>query len=101
MFAEDNAWYRAVLARLSGREAEVTYVDFGNTEKIPSSNIRPIYAKFMTLPAQTFVCSLFDVKPQGSKDWSKGSIEEFSNLVLEQQLIACVKKKGELREPTI
>lgn len=50
----DGAWYRAKIRRASPvkREAEVTFVDYGNQDTIGFSNIRPLDPKFRTLPGQ-------------------------------------------------
>lgn len=43
-FSEDGSWYRARIRR-NDREAkssEVVYVDFGNEEKVPWTNLRPL-----------------------------------------------------------
>ena len=82
------------MVRAVGQQVDVSYVDYGNKETLSRDNIRPMYAKFMSLPAQAFVCSLDDVKPKGSSEWSKACITEFSNMVVEKQLIVLVKKKG-------
>ena len=92
--AGDGGWYRAVLVSKSAQQAEVTYVDFGNSEKIHMNDIRPIYKEFMKLPAQAFVCCLSDARIKQGKQWSTKEVETFSNMVLENHLIAQVKKKG-------
>ena len=50
----DGAWYRAKIRRASSvkREAEVTFIDYGNQDTIGFSNIRPLDPKFRTLPGQ-------------------------------------------------
>lgn len=50
----DGAWYRAKIRRASPvkREAEVTFIDYGNQDTIGFTNIRPLDPKFRTLPGQ-------------------------------------------------
>ena len=50
----DGAWYRAKIRRSSPvkREAEVTFIDYGNQDTIGFTNIRPLDPKFRTLPGQ-------------------------------------------------
>lgn len=63
----DGAWYRAKIRRSSllKKEAEVTFIDYGNQDTIPFSNIRPLDPKFRVLPGQAhdarlrFVYTLF------------------------------------------
>jgi staphylococcal nuclease domain-containing protein 1 len=50
----DGAWYRAKIRRASPvkREAEVTFIDYGNQDIIGFADIRPLDPKFRTLPGQ-------------------------------------------------
>lgn len=50
----DGAWYRAKIRRASAikKEAEVTFIDYGNQDVISFSNIRPLDNRFRALPAQ-------------------------------------------------
>lgn len=50
----DGAWYRAKIRRASPikKEAEVTFIDYGNQDTISFSNIRPLDPKFRSLPGQ-------------------------------------------------
>jgi staphylococcal nuclease domain-containing protein 1 len=50
----DGAWYRAKIRRSSPlkKEAEVTFIDYGNQDTFPFSNIRPLDPKFRLLPGQ-------------------------------------------------
>lgn len=42
-------------------EMDVGYVDYGNTERLPLSRVRPLPEKFHKLPFQAFLCSLSQV----------------------------------------
>jgi len=50
----DGSWYRARIRRASAvkREAEVTFIDYGNQDTVPFSDIRPLDPKFRSLPGQ-------------------------------------------------
>jgi staphylococcal nuclease domain-containing protein 1 len=50
----DGSWYRAKVRRASPvkKEAEVTFIDYGNQDTINFSNIRPLDPKFRSLPGQ-------------------------------------------------
>lgn len=50
----DGAWYRAKIRRASPvkKEAEVTFIDYGNQDTVAFSNIRPLDSKFRSLPGQ-------------------------------------------------
>lgn len=50
----DGSWYRAKVRRSSPvkKEAEVTFIDYGNQDTVSFSNIRPLDPKFRSLPGQ-------------------------------------------------
>ncbi|KAG5730041.1 hypothetical protein E4T56_gene5842, partial [Termitomyces sp. T112] len=50
----DGAWYRAKIRRASPikKEAEVTFIDYGNQDTVAFSNIRPLDPRFRSLPGQ-------------------------------------------------
>ncbi len=50
----DGSWYRAKVRRASPvkREAEVTFIDYGNQDTVSFSNIRPLDPRFRSLPGQ-------------------------------------------------
>ena len=50
----DGAWYRAKVRRSSPlkREAEVTFIDYGNQDTVSFKDIRPLDPKFRSLPGQ-------------------------------------------------
>lgn len=50
----DGAWYRAKIRRASPikKEAEVTFIDYGNQDTVSFKNIRPLDPKFRALPGQ-------------------------------------------------
>lgn len=60
----DGAWYRAKIRRSSPikKEAEVTFIDYGNQDTVAFSNIRPLDPQFRSLLGQAqdarlrFVC---------------------------------------------
>ena len=50
----DGQWYRAKVRRASPvkKEAELTFIDYGNQDTVAFSNIRPLDARFRALPGQ-------------------------------------------------
>jgi staphylococcal nuclease domain-containing protein 1 len=50
----DGSWYRAKVRRTSPikKEAEVTFIDYGNQDTVSFKNIRPLDPKFKSLPGQ-------------------------------------------------
>ena len=52
-------WYRAtVLEVYADGTVKVEYVDYGNTEVVPVTDMRPATDQYTTLPLQAFRCSL-------------------------------------------
>ncbi|GAA5856749.1 hypothetical protein JCM8547_008820 [Rhodosporidiobolus lusitaniae] len=90
-FSEDNSWYRARVRRSNHakKEAEVVYVDYGNSETVPFSRLRPLAAQFQTLSGQakestlSFV-SLLDWRTEYGAD----AMDRFRDLCEGQQLVA-------------
>lgn len=52
----DGQWYRAKVRRVSPakREAEVTFIDYGNRSTVPFSDTRPLDPRFKALPGQAY-----------------------------------------------
>ena len=50
----DGAWYRAKVRRASAikKEAEVTFIDYGNQSTVGFNDIRPLDPRFRSLPGQ-------------------------------------------------
>ena len=47
----DNQWYRARVLKVSGNDATVLYIDYGNQATIPKAKCGVLPAAFSTLPA--------------------------------------------------
>lgn len=50
----DGSWYRAKIRRASPikKEAEVTFIDYGNQDTVAFANIRQLDPRFRSLPGQ-------------------------------------------------
>ncbi|XP_071385960.1 tudor domain-containing protein 1-like, partial [Centroberyx affinis] len=58
-FSEDNQWYRAkVLAYSSEERVCIGYIDFGNSEEVELSRLRPLSGPLLAVPMQTIPCAL-------------------------------------------
>nr|XP_015818615.2 tudor domain-containing protein 1 isoform X1 [Nothobranchius furzeri] len=85
-FSEDKQWYRAkVLAYPSEQRIIVGYLDFGNSEEVALSQLRPISPPLLALPMQAMHCSLAEVQPNG-QSWSKECVEALQLRVLNRIL---------------
>ena len=49
-----GAWYRTKIRRSSAikKEAEVTFIDYGNQDTVSFANIQPLDSRFRSLPGQ-------------------------------------------------
>lgn len=60
---EDNLWYRAAVTAYASEDTVlVDYMDYGNSDSIPLTRLRPIIPSLMELPAQAIRCSLAGMK---------------------------------------
>ncbi|EJU04311.1 hypothetical protein DACRYDRAFT_20881 [Dacryopinax primogenitus] len=90
-FSADGQWYRAKVARSSPvkKEAEITFIDYGNQETVAFSQMRPLDGKFKTLPAQATDARLSFVKLVGSEsEYGEEALQRFHSLCEGRKLIA-------------
>lgn len=57
-YSADEAWYRSVIARVSGNTADVLFVDYGNSESTSKDDICNIPPGLFKLEAQAIHCRL-------------------------------------------
>ncbi|XP_041361192.1 tudor domain-containing protein 7-like isoform X1 [Gigantopelta aegis] len=91
LYNEDKNWYRAqVLSEIQDEMVKVTFVDYGNTERVSVDNIRPLSAEIAHIPVQAIPCALFGVKVvDAATDGSTSpSVLAFAELVKENALEA-------------
>lgn len=79
---------------------QVFYIDWGDSETLPLTNIHFLKKQFCQLPAFAIKCCLFDVRPNNDVDvaeeeteggWSKETVRAFINYTgFNKQLIAYV-----------
>lgn len=49
-YSVDNDWYRAKVTKIQGSNVTVVYIDYGNTETIPSTRLAPLPSTAYTSP---------------------------------------------------
>jgi staphylococcal nuclease domain-containing protein 1 len=96
-FSEDKKWYRARVQRVNGVNSySVTYIDYGNSETVPGSRLRPLPQQFSVqkLQSQAMESKLayIDLASEES-DYSKEAMSELIALVKGRQLAAHVVGK--------
>jgi staphylococcal nuclease domain-containing protein 1 len=90
-FTEDDCWYRGRVRRISHEGIEVLYIDFGNSETLPSSRVRSLPENFKQLKAQAHEATLSFVKsPESEEDYGYEAIERFRDFTGNKQLVANV-----------
>ncbi|XP_043533014.1 tudor domain-containing 6 isoform X2 [Chiloscyllium plagiosum] len=84
-YSEDGKWYRAlILGKVTAIEVDVLYIDFGNRERVPISELRLIKPEFLLFKGQAFRCSLYNIiQPMGPDPfmWNEDSIAAFQEFI--------------------
>uniref|UniRef100_UPI00358E7ACE tudor domain-containing protein 1-like isoform X2 n=1 Tax=Myxine glutinosa TaxID=7769 RepID=UPI00358E7ACE len=89
-YTEDDTWYRAhVLGLMQGNTACVSYVDFGTSEILSVSRLRPSKVEFLHLSFKAFCCSLAGVKPV-HESWGSDAQMTFKQIVWNRTMKAKV-----------
>jgi len=92
----DGQWYRAKIRRASPlkKEAEVTFIDYGNQDTVKFSNVRPLDPKFRSLPGQAHEARLSFIKLVASdSEYHAEAIERFRTLCEGRKLVANIDHK--------
>ncbi|XP_009991272.1 PREDICTED: tudor domain-containing protein 15-like, partial [Tauraco erythrolophus] len=55
---QNGQWHRGVIKQLLSDHIEVWFMDFGDTETVPSSCVQKLKIEFMALPMVSFPCAL-------------------------------------------
>ena len=88
----DNRWYRCKVDKLDKDGAEITYVDYGNKEKIPIAELRPIPAGLEGNPAYAKACTLAFIQGYGlNNDYGDEAADLFHSLSWDKKLYASIE----------
>ncbi|XP_069688826.1 RING finger protein 17 isoform X2 [Periplaneta americana] len=86
-YHEDMKWYRARVRAVipeSGETkeemADILYIDYGNTQIVPTTKLRCIPPKFAHTPAIALHCSMFGVRPVNDR-WSQEAVKTMAKMV--------------------
>lgn len=98
-FTEDNTFYRAKVRHVNRetKEAEVNYIDYGNSEKIPFSRLRPLsQPQFQTskLKPQAIDAQFSFIQFPTQSDYVADSVDMINHLTADKQLVANVDWTG-------
>ncbi|OZJ04390.1 hypothetical protein BZG36_02420 [Bifiguratus adelaidae] len=90
-FTEDDQWYRAKVRKVTSDTVDVIYVDYGNSETLPISRVRPLPGQFTALPHQAQEAVLSFVKiPKQEEDYGAEANDFLRDLVMDRSLVANV-----------
>ncbi|XP_015212344.2 tudor domain-containing protein 15 isoform X2 [Lepisosteus oculatus] len=92
MYEKDMHYYRAVITDVFDSGAEVFFIDFGNTEKVPGMCIKTLPSTFAAEPAFAIHCSLAHVVPVEDV-WTSTATDYFRKVVSNKVLLASVVQK--------
>ncbi|KAK1171764.1 tudor domain-containing protein 15-like, partial [Acipenser oxyrinchus oxyrinchus] len=92
MFEKDMHYYRAVIVDVFENGAEVFFLDFGNTDKVPYMCIKTLPLRFAEVPALAFHCSLAHLVPVEDV-WTANATSVFRTAVLNKVLLVHVVQK--------
>ena len=83
-FTEDESWYRAKIQSLKGTQADVLFVDYGNSETQAVSGLKSLDARFCSQPPYSVECTL-DMLPGTVSPEAQAKFEE----ITEDQEMTC------------
>lgn len=94
-FTEDNEWYRARVRRndREKQQAEVVYIDFGNSEVVPWSRLRPLTQpqfSVQKLRAQASEAVLSFLQFPGASEYLDDAVGFIGDQTFDRQLVANV-----------
>ena len=96
-YSADAVWYRGIVKKVSpGQNYAVQFVDYGNSELLPSSEIRELTPAFKQVPISSVHCSLLGTKPKDKKSlFDNEAINKFEELTFNKQLVGYVSQLDE------
>jgi len=95
-FSADNQWYRARVKKSNPakKQAEVLFYDYGNSETLAFDRLRPLDAKFKSLPPQAKEATLSFVQLLGNEtEYGADAVDLFRQLCEGRPLVANIDKK--------
>ncbi|KAM7077987.1 tudor domain-containing protein 15 [Molossus nigricans] len=93
-YSKDRKWYRAaILTRVSNKEVDVVFVDYGYQERVLIKDLCAINPYFLFLEGQAFRCRLNHlVEPISCKllSWTREACRDFGNFISSSRgLLTC------------
>ncbi|XP_037007737.2 tudor domain-containing protein 15 isoform X2 [Artibeus jamaicensis] len=85
-YSKDRCFYRAVVTEINGSKIDVYFLDYGNTDSIPSFDARTLLPEFCELPALAMCCSLAHIFPV-EDIWVKAATDYFKKIILNKEIL--------------
>jgi hypothetical protein len=91
--SNDECWYRGVLMdtvilKDDGdalvEEVPVKYLDYGDSQLLPTANVRQLNPDHLNLPFQGIPVQLQAIRPVGGEEWDKPTCDKFQELVIDK-----------------
>ena len=90
VYSETDEWYRAEITEItSDTKAIVQFVDWGNSEEVPVTNLKPLTEEHLLLPVQALWCS---VTSNFEREFGEDEIKDFVSVVKGQVFELEVRK---------
>ena len=96
-FSADKSWYRAQVLNVNVDDTvEVEYVDYGNREILPFSDLRRIPDMYLEMSQQCVKVKMYGLElPEGEETWNSESLDFLQKFILGKSLVAVVKSVDE------
>ncbi|XP_036891373.1 tudor domain-containing protein 15 [Sturnira hondurensis] len=85
-YSKDRCFYRAVITEINGSQIDVYFLDYGNTDSIPSFDAKTLLPEFCELPALAMCCSLAHIFPV-EDIWVKAATDYFKKIILNKEIL--------------
>ncbi|KAJ8033209.1 Tudor domain-containing protein 1 [Holothuria leucospilota] len=86
-FQDDEVWYRGIIDHIEADVAEVTFIDYGNSDAFNISELRELQKDFAVQHAYSFKCSLAGI---GKNEITEDMETEFGEYLENDNLVAKV-----------
>ncbi|CAC5377238.1 TDRD5 [Mytilus coruscus] len=96
VFPEDDNYHRCIVTKLEiGHQAQVYFVDYGNTCSVHRSKLRLLRSKFLKLPIQAIQGRLGNIQPNGpeGQKWTMNARNKLLYMCINKPLVALATKE--------
>ncbi|KAL6193921.1 hypothetical protein ACLB2K_035005 [Fragaria x ananassa] len=91
-YSADNSWNRARIVNMRRGNFKVFYIDYGNQEVVPYSQLRPLIPSAAAVPGLAQLCSLAHViVPSLEEEFGQEAGEYLSECILDKEFTAVIE----------